>query len=371
LLIMLVNSLIEIQALTLNEEYAFNSQGLLKFRKLLKSEFSPSYLLEIKEVLKKLKETKSTYIHAKIGDFLYGEEYRLLDEDSQKKNWFKWLFAPKFELADRDDSGLADLAKRVTLAYFPVSETIKNTAKKVLGFFETLHFEMAYYIGCLNLYETMQNINIEITFPDFSRENMFTDLKDIALTLYSDKEVIANSLAYDDANPIFITGPNQGGKSTFLRSVGQAYLLMQAGLFVTAKSFRAMPANSIFTHFKKEEDRDMENGKLAEELARMSNIINVIEPHSVILFNESFASTNEIEGSEIARQIIEALVEKDIRVVFVTHFYHLAKEFYKNSDYHALFLRAEILSDKQRTFKIVPGSPLPTSNGTDLYESVF
>ena len=72
----------------------------------------------------------------------------------------------------------------------------------------------------------------------------------------------------------------------------------------------------------------MKSGKLDEELSRMSGIVNHITPNSMVLFNESFAATNEREGSEIARQIISALLEKHVKVFFVTHLYEFAHGFY-------------------------------------------
>ena len=122
-----------------------------------------------------------------------------------------------------------------------------------------------------------------------------------------------------------ITGANQGGKSTFLRSVGLAQLMMQAGMFVAAGSFTATTCTGLFTHYKREEDATMEKGKLEEELARMSGIADQITAGGLLLCNESFASTNEREGSEIARQIIRALTEAGIRIAFVTHLYDLAE----------------------------------------------
>ena len=69
----------------------------------------------------------------------------------------------------------------------------------------------------------------------------------------------------------------------------------------------------------------MKSGKLDEELSRMSSIIDNVTLNSIVLFNESFASTNEREGSEIARQIVLALVEKGIKVFDVTHLFDLAQ----------------------------------------------
>jgi len=168
-----------------------------------------------------------------------------------------------------------------------------------------------------------------------------------------------------------ITGANGGGKSTFLRSLGLAQLMMQSGMFVAAESFRADVRHGIFTHFKREEDATLRQGKLDEELSRMSSIIDGVTPNSLVLFNESFASTNEREGSEIARQIVRALLATGIKVVFVTHMFDLAQGFSRQALPGALYLRAERLADGRRTFRLAEGEPLPTSYGEDIYRRIF
>ncbi len=91
----------------------------------------------------------------------------------------------------------------------------------------------------------------------------------------------------------------------------------------------------------------------------------------MVLFNESFAATNEREGSEIARQIVRALVEKGVRILYVTHLIEFARSWWERKTEDALFLRAERQTDGRRTFKVVPGEPLQTSFGADLYEAIF
>jgi DNA mismatch repair ATPase MutS len=147
--------------------------------------------------------------------------------------------------------------------------------------------------------------------------------------------------------------------------------MMQCGMFVAAKSFCANICNGLFTHYKREDDTDMKSGKLDEELGRMSNIIDNIKPDSMVLFNESFAATNEIEGSEIARQIIYGLVEKGIKIFFVTHLYEFARSFYDKKMNITIFLQAEREADGRRTFKLIEGEPLQTSYGEDLYKKIF
>jgi len=140
---------------------------------------------------------------------------------------------------------------------------------------------------------------------------------------------------------------------------------------VAAEKYHADLCRGLFTHYKREEDVTMKSGKLDEELSRMSGIIEELKPGSMVLFNESFASTNEREGSEIARQIVGALLEARVRVLFVTHLYDFACRPWQGNADRTLFLRAERQANGQRTFKLLPAKPLETSFGPDLYEEVF
>jgi len=156
-----------------------------------------------------------------------------------------------------------------------------------------------------------------------------------------------------------------------LRSLGLAQLMMQSGMFVGAESFRADVCAGVFTHYKREEDAAMEGGKLDEELARMSEIVDRIKPGAILLCNEPFASTNEREGSEIARHVVRAMLTKRVRVMFVTHMYDLAHTIHAQRLGTALFLRAVRKPDGRRTFKLLEGEPLPTSYGEDSYRRIF
>ncbi|WP_217493799.1 hypothetical protein, partial [Humibacillus sp. DSM 29435] len=138
-----------------------------------------------------------------------------------------------------------------------------------------------------------------------------------------------------------------------------------------AERFDAGLADSVFAHFRREEDASMTSGKFDEELARMSRIIDQLRPCSVLLCNESFGATNEREGSDIAVEIIDALRESGVRMVVVTHMYDLAHRYEQKNDTETLFLRADRAEDGIRSFQLRPGPPLPTSYGQDIYQAVF
>ena len=111
----------------------------------------------------------------------------------------------------------------------------------------------------------------------------------------------------------------------------------------------------------------MTSGRLDEELRRMSVIADHIGPHCLMLFNESFAGTNEREGSEIGRQVVRALLDEEVTVFFVSHRFDFADSFRRQLADSTVFLRAERRPDGHRDYKLIVKEPLPTSFGEDLY----
>jgi DNA mismatch repair ATPase MutS len=207
--------------------------------------------------------------------------------------------------------------------------------------------------------------------PGSVRRHSATGLYDPCLELVGARAVIGNDLAADGKDLFVITGANQGGKTTWLRAIGLAQLMMQCGLFVAAHSFSANLCSGLFVHFRREEDAGMRFGKFEEELQRISEIVDGLAGNGMVLFNESLQSTNEREGSEIGRQIVEALLASRIKVFFVTHMYDLAGALHARRLPNAIYLRAERRADGARSFRILPGAPLATSHAKDVYEEVF
>ncbi len=173
---------------------------------------------------------------------------------------------------------------------------------------------------------------------------------------------------------LIVTGANQGGKSTFLRSIGIAQVMMQSGLMVTAERFESAIFPDLFTHFTRREDSEMNSGRLDEELGRMNQIIEHLGEHPLLLLNESFATTTEKEGSVIAYDIIKALNEIGVKILTVTHLLSFARKMYQECqerpDSDIEFLSAERLQGGVRTFKMIQHAPELTSFGLDLYEEI-
>jgi DNA mismatch repair ATPase MutS len=256
-----------------------------------------------------------------------------------------------------------------------VANALAQSTDHIFGFFEVLRAELGFYVGCLNLHAALTSLDVPVCLPDAKDGGTaalrFRGLCDPCLALSLRRSLVGNSVDASGRDLVVVTGASQGGKSTFLRSLGLAQLMMQAGMFVAAESSEGAVCTALFTHFRREEDATMTSGKLEEELSRMSDIVDDLSPGAVVLFNESFSSTNEREGSEIAWQVIRALVDSGVRVHFVTHLHAFARRAFDRRDEGALFLRAERNQDGTRTFRMIEGEPEKTSHGSDLYRQVF
>ena len=359
---------------------AFVSAGWTEFFTMVKRELSDDYLAGVEYHLEQLKFRKGALLSAQLGKGNKGSHYVLRVSPSPEGNWLTRLFAEQppsysFSIHPRDESGARALGELQNRGISSAANALAQAADHVSSFFSMLRTELAFYVGCVNMHEDLFQKGATTCFPSPAiadeRRLSFRGLYDASLALSLDQRVVGNDADADKQDLVIVTGANQGGKSTFLRSVGLAQLMMQSGMFVPADSFDSSVCDGLFTHYKREEDTSMKSGKLDEELSRMSDIVNHITPHAMVLFNESFAATNEREGSEIARQILSALLEKRVKMVCVTHLYELARGFYERNMGNVLFLRAERQADGVRTFKLIEGEPLQTSFGEDLYKNIF
>ena len=359
---------------------AFASDGFATLFTMLRRELSDEYFAVVQSHLNRLAFRDGVLASATLGTGNKGTGYVLRKPLERKQSWAERMFAGKppaftFYLHPRDEGGARALSEMRDRGINLVADALAQSTDHILNFFSMLRTELAFYIGCVNLHERLAKKGEPICFPvpleHIDRRHSFRALYDICLSLSMEQRVVGNDLTADNKDLVMITGANRGGKSTFLRSIGLSQLMMQSGMFVPAESFCANICDGVFTHYKREEDAAMESGKLDEELGRMSGIIDNMTANPMLLFNESFAATNEREGSEIARQIVCALLERRVKIFFVTHLYELAHGFFDRNLENAMFLRAERQADRKRTFKLIEGEPLQTSYGEDLYARIF
>jgi hypothetical protein len=358
----------------------FRSPALRDLCAMLQSELDPDYLATVDEHLATLHFRHGVLFSARLGPGNEGRDYVLRHFVPERWAWLKDLIngAPPnhhFSIHPRDESGARALTALRDEALVEAARTTSRASDHIVDFFAMLRAELAFYIGSLNLRRTLAAKNCPICVPTVGEPAVagvsFDDLRDPCLTLTIEGKVVGNTIDASSSPLLMITGANQGGKSTFLRSLGLAQIMMQCGMFVTARHFAAGLRDGLFTHYRRREDTALNSGKFDEELRRMSRLVERIGASPLFLFNESFAATNEREGAEIARQIILALVEAGARIVFVTHMFALAEMFIDHPQIGVTFLRAQRDEGGARSFLLLPGAPLTTSFGRDLYRQIF
>lgn len=361
-------------------KYKFQSKGMNKFCDQLKDFFTDEFFQRVKRHITDLRSTTEStkiVIGSRIGNGMKGCRHILRNISSSKDNTKK-NFLRNFEqnVIYLDNTNIINSAREIEEAgLIHVLRLINHFNEVIVDLFNSLRYECGFYHGCLNLYSTLKELNAEISFPvpvEIDRRDMvFDKLYDLSLLINEKINPISNDLSAINKSLFIITGANQGGKSTYLRSIGIAQLLMQCGLFVPAVYYSANLCDNIFTHFTREEDDEMNSGKLDEELLRMNNIINNLTPNSLLLMNEPFATTTERDGSKIAGDIVTALFECKVKILFVTHLFEFANFMYYKNIEMAMYLRAERNMNGSRSFCIKEGKPQQTSYGEDIYNDVI
>ncbi len=377
---MLVDRLRKLRRFSADLAPRFRSHGFTRLFAEIDDQLGEAYLREVERRLADLRFPEGLILSARLGPGNRGTGYVLRrPADRNRTGLFTRSIVKKpsfaFVLPDRDEAGFRALGELHDKGLERVATTVGRAADHVLGYFSALRTELGWYVGALNLYQRLRDLGRPTCLPeplppdDTTLE--FRDLYDPALALRLDGQVTGNTIGRRDVRLLVVTGANQGGKSTFLRSIGLAHLMLRAGLFVPADTFTAGLATSVLTHFRREEDATMTSGKFDEELQRMSDVIDALSPGAVLLSNESFASTNEREGSQVAAEVIDALRDTGVRTLVVTHLYELAHRYEAEGDPGTLFLRAEPGEGGVRDHRLRPGPPRPTSFAADVYRAVF
>lgn len=185
--------------------------------------------------------------------------------------------------------------------------------------------EIQFYLAYLQYTERVRETGLAFCYPDVSdrHKDIFADAAfDLALAakLCADGvQVVCNDYRLEGAERIIVvSGPNQGGKSTFARMVGQLHYLVRLGLRVPGKRSKLFLSDNIFTHFEREEDITAERGKLEDDLLRIHAILERATSRSLVIMNEIFTSTTLRDAVVLSQKVLEELIRLDALCVWVT-----------------------------------------------------
>ncbi|MHB8245984.1 MAG: MutS-related protein [Acidimicrobiales bacterium] len=191
--------------------------------------------------------------------------------------------------------------------------------------------EVQFYLAYIGYIAPLRAAGLTFCYPEVSKaskEVVATDTFDLALAkkLVSErKPVVRNDFYMKGAERIFVvSGPNQGGKSTFARTFGQLHHLARIGCPVPGGAARFFLCDQIFTHFEREEDLSKMSGKLEDDLVRIGAVLRAATPSDIIIMNELFTSTTLNDARFLGKKVLEKIVQVDLLAVYITFVDELA-----------------------------------------------
>ncbi|MBO4877078.1 MAG: hypothetical protein J5501_03625 [Ruminococcus sp.] len=232
-----------------------------------------------------------------------------------------------------------------------------------LSAFTALADEFLFYLRFISLEKELSDLGMPCCQGECSDKDTFmTDFYNIRLAICRLRgtvtdDIVCNDIEFTDDTAVqILTGPNRGGKTILTQGIGLAFLMYQSGLFVPAASAKIRPCDGIYTHFPAEEERTVALGRLGEEAERFREICRTAGRDSLILFNESFATTSHTESLYIAEDVLKYLCCTGSRTCFNTHMHELAENADAISSVPGAVCRAVSVvmenRDGERTYKI-------------------
>jgi len=186
--------------------------------------------------------------------------------------------------------------------------------------------ELLFYLDYLRMMRSLERAGVRFTVPhlhdDADGPFRVTDMVDVALALgvrSSTAPLVANDLVIAPSEKVvFITGPNQGGKTTFARTVGQVAYLASLGLPVPASSATLPLLGTVLTHFPRPDDPEHDRGGLADEMVRLRAVVDAAGPNALLILNELFSATSAEDAVGLSALILDRFEALGCRVLWVT-----------------------------------------------------
>lgn len=350
---------------------ALQSQGLLTFRQVLREYIASREFRQLQEEAEALKQElasvqycitiKDTTVRVRKyeGEANYSSEVEKTFEKFKQRAVKDYLVALNtLPGMNHIEAQILDLVARLYPELFArLHRFCAEHARFMADFILTFDREMQFYLAYLETILPLMKGGLKFCLPTVSRrskEIRAGEAFDLALAIQLREEIsriVPNDFHLSGKERVMvISGPNQGGKTTFARMFGQLHHLACLGLPVPGREASLFCFDQIFTHFEQEEDIRNLRGKLNEELVRMREIFERATPQSLLIFNEPFNSTTLKDALFLSHQIMQRVLELDVLCVWVTFLTELASASEKTV---SMVSTVDAEDTSRRTFRIL------------------
>ena len=293
----------------------------------------------------------------------YGDEiladFEKFEQGAAADHRFKFNDFPQM---NHIEAGVLD---RVALLYPDIFAELDSFFARNINFFdptiERFDREVQFYLAYIAHMRRIGALGVCFCYPSVSaksKEERVRQCYDLALAkvlLDKNLPIVTNEYFLDGQERIIIvSGPNQGGKTTFARMFGQLHYLAALGCPVPASDARLFLPDRLFTHFEKKENIHNLRGKLYDDLYRMRQTLDRATFGSIIILNEVFNSTSLRDAIFLSTKVLTRIVEIDAICVCVTFIDELAA-----LSRTAVSMASNVKPDNlaERSFKIVRRPP--------------
>ncbi|HEY2514246.1 MAG TPA: DNA mismatch repair protein [Polyangiaceae bacterium] len=219
--------------------------------------------------------------------------------------------------------------------------------------------ELEFYLGALGFQDTARAAGLAVSLPELvdsraprSLEGLFNPL----LLAHGVRPVPCNLSTDRHDTTLLVTGPNSGGKTRLLQSVGLAQLLAQSGLFIPARSGALSLAPGLVVSLIQETKPDQAEGRLGMELVRIRELFERLPPGAMVILDELCSGTNPSEGEEIFELVVRTLTRLKPQAFITTHFLAFAARLERERKIDDLrFLQVELGAEQKATYQFTPG----------------
>lgn len=218
--------------------------------------------------------------------------------------------------------------------------------------------QLEFYLAGLSFRRHVESLGLKACLPTFDTQRgmQLTNVFNPLLLGEGETPIPCSIGGLGTSSTTIITGPNSGGKTRLLQSIGLSQLLGQSGLYIPATEANLSLMRGLFVSLVENETVHQAEGRLGRELMRIRSLFETMGSPSMVILDELCSGTNPTEGTEIFSMVLRLLDRIDSVAFISTHFLDYAQQLEQDPPVPSLnFLHVESNDDLKSTYQFLPG----------------